>query len=694
MLIPLVLGLSVFALAVAVGLARWVLRQDNGTPQMRTVSDAIQEGAAAFLRRQYRTIFGLSIVLAVLIFVLYAFFRTPHPGEPSATTMAAWTTLSFVFGAVCSGVAGLIGMFVAVRANIRTASAARSSLNRALQIALRGGAVSGLFVVAMSLLGVGGLYTIVHALDVVPAERIPLLIVGYGFGASFVALFAQLGGGIYTKAADVGADLVGKVEAGIPEDDPRNPAVIADLVGDNVGDCAGRGADLFESTAAENIGAMILGAGLAAANPTAFGGVAMLGVILFPLVVRAFGLVASIIGILIVKAREDEDPMHALNRGYMATAVLAAVGFTAGTWWLLNPVGAPDAWWHFALCGVIGIATSIAFVYITQYYTEYRYRPVKSIAAASVTGPATNIIAGFAVALECTALPTFAIGTAIIASYKIGVSSGLEHAGLFGTAVATMGMLGTAAYILAMDTFGPITDNAGGVIEMSHQPEDIRRRTDRLDAVGNTTKALTKGYAIGSAALAAFLLFSAYLDEIRALGSPLAAVDISKPEVFVGGLLGAMLVFWFSALAIGAVTRAAVSVIQEVRRQFQADPGILKGTSKPDYGRAVDIVTIGALKEMVAPGLLAVGMPIAVGLVFKLFHVGGEAVAAFLMVGTIGGILLATMLNNGGGAWDNAKKFIETGEYGGKGSPAHKAGVVGDTVGDPFKDTEIGRAHV
>ncbi len=694
MLIPLVLGLSVFALAVAVGLARWVLRQDNGTPQMRTVSDAIQEGAAAFLRRQYRTIFGLSIVLAVLIFVLYAFFRTPHPGEPSATTMAAWTTLSFVFGAVCSGVAGLIGMFVAVRANIRTASAARSSLNRALQIALRGGAVSGLFVVAMSLLGVGGLYTIVHALDVVPAERIPLLIVGYGFGASFVALFAQLGGGIYTKAADVGADLVGKVEAGIPEDDPRNPAVIADLVGDNVGDCAGRGADLFESTAAENIGAMILGAALAAANPTAFGGVAMLGVILFPLVVRAFGLVASIIGILIVKAREDEDPMHALNRGYMATAVLAAVGFTAGTWWLLNPVGAPDAWWHFALCGVIGIATSIAFVYITQYYTEYRYRPVKSIAAASVTGPATNIIAGFAVALECTALPTFAIGTAIIASYKIGVSSGLEHAGLFGTAVATMGMLGTAAYILAMDTFGPITDNAGGVIEMSHQPEDIRRRTDRLDAVGNTTKALTKGYAIGSAALAAFLLFSAYLDEIRALGSPLAAVDISKPEVFVGGLLGAMLVFWFSALAIGAVTRAAVSVIQEVRRQFQANPGILKGTSKPDYGRAVDIVTIGALKEMVAPGLLAVGMPIAVGLVFKLFHVGGEAVAAFLMVGTIGGILLATMLNNGGGAWDNAKKFIETGEYGGKGSPAHKAGVVGDTVGDPFKDTAGPSLHV
>src|SRR5256714_503718 len=325
----------------------------------------------------------------------------------------------------------------------------------------------------------------------------------------------------------------------------------------------------------------------------------------------------------------------------MGPAVLAAAGFGGGTYWLLNPAAFPAAWWHFALCGVIGIATSIAFVYITQYYTEYRYRPVKSIAAASVTGPATNIIAGFAVALECTALPTFTISAAIIASYKLGASSGLAHSGLFGTAVATMGMLGTAAYILAMDTFGPITDNAGGIIEMSHQPENIRRRTDRLDAVGNTTKALTKGYAIGSAALAAFLLFSAYLDEVAALGSPLASVDISKPEVFVGGLLGAMLVFWFSALAISAVTKAAVSVIQEVRRQFQADPGILKGTSRPDYGRAVDIVTVGALKAMVAPGLLAVGMPIVVGLVFKvLFHVGAETVASFLMVGTMGDLIM------------------------------------------------------
>src|SRR5438445_380716 len=444
MLIVLVLGLSVLALVVAWGLRGYVLRQDNGTADMRKISDAIQEGAEAFLRRQYRTIGSLSIALGVLIYVLYAFFRKPHPDEPAAGTLALTTTLSFLFGALCSGVAGIVGMYVAVRSNIRSASAARTSLNKALQIALRGGAVSGLFVVAMSLFGVGLLYTVLEALHFEPT-KIPLMIVGYGFGASFVALFAQLGGGIYTKAADVGADLVGKVEAGIPEDDPRNPAVIADLVGDNVGDCAGRGADLFESTAAENIGAMILGSGLALANPGVFSPAQVVGLMLFPLVARAFGLVASIIGVLLVKAREDEDPMHALNRGYMWTAVLAAAGFVGGTYWLLNPPAFPAAWWHFALCGVIGIATSIAFVYITQYYTEYRYRPVKTIAAASVTGPATNIIAGFAVALECTALPTFTISAAIIASYKLGASSGLAHAGLFGTAVATMGMRGTAA---------------------------------------------------------------------------------------------------------------------------------------------------------------------------------------------------------------------------------------------------------
>src|SRR5881396_455064 len=405
--LPLVLGISVLSLGVAGWLARHVLAADTGKPEMRKISDAIRVGAEAFLARQYRTIGLLSLVAAVVIFAFY-FANSDVKNIAEMGRGTAWKiTLSFVTGALCSAIAGYIGMYVSIRANIRTAAAAMRSLDRALQIALRGGAVSGLSVVSMSLLGVGGLFYFFGGMQ--DYQHVPLQIVGFAFGASFVALFAQLGGGIYTKAADVGADLVGKVEAGIPEDDPRNPAVIADLVGDNVGDCAGRGADLFESTAAENIGAMILGSGLALANPGVFSPAQVVGLMLFPLVARAFGLVASIIGVLLVKAREDEDPMHALNRGYMWTAVLAAAGFVGGTYWLLNPAGHPAAWWHFALCGVIGIATSIAFVYITQYYTEYRYRPVKSIAAASVTGPATNIIAGFAVALECTALPTFTI---------------------------------------------------------------------------------------------------------------------------------------------------------------------------------------------------------------------------------------------------------------------------------------------
>jgi K(+)-stimulated pyrophosphate-energized sodium pump len=417
------------------------------------------------------------------------------------------------------------------------------------------------------------------------------------------------------------------------------------------------------------------------------------------LVARAFGLIASIVGVIIVKTEEKGDPMAALNRGYYITSALAIAGFFVATNWLLavDPVkypGAESAWLYFFFCGVIGIAMAQAFVYITQYYTEYKYRPVKAIAEASQTGPATNIIAGMAVGLECTAIPVVVISVAILGSYYLGNLSGVPHAGLFGTAVATMGMLGTAAYILAMDTFGPITDNAGGIIEMSGQPEEVRRKTDRLDAVGNTTKALTKGYAIGSAALAAFLLFSAYLDEVAHYGSKLESVNIAKPEVFVGGLLGAMLVFLFSALAIRAVGKAAYYVINEVRRQFKENPNILKGTAKPDYGRCVDIVTIGALKEMVLPGMLAVFMPVVVGLIFRQFGVGAEAVAALLMVGTIAGILMATFLNNSGGAWDNAKKFIETGAYGGKGSDTHKAAVVGDTVGDPFKDTAGPSLHV
>jgi K(+)-stimulated pyrophosphate-energized sodium pump len=690
-MIVFVLLISLGSLLFAGFLARYVLNCDSGTSAMQEISNAIREGAEAFMARQNKTILGLAGLLALLIFVLYGFVRSPNPADPvSPLELAFWTTLSFVLGALCSVIAGYIGMWVSIRANIRTAAAVRTSLNDALRVALRGGAVSGLFVVAMSLLGVGGLYALLDLLGHDP-QKIPFTIVGYGFGASFVALFAQLGGGIYTKAADVGADLVGKVEAGIPEDDPRNPAVIADLVGDNVGDCAGRGADLFESTAAENIGAMILGVGL-------FPYFGLKG-ILFPLIARALGLVASIVGIMVVKTDEKGDAMAALNRGYYVTSALALGGFFVATRWLLSVdpsvhPQAQSAWFYFFICGFIGIATSQAFVYITQYYTEYKYRPVQSIAQASQTGPATNVIAGIAVGLECTAVPVVVISVAILASFYLGNMSGVPHAGLFGTAVATMGMLGTAAYILAMDTFGPITDNAGGIVEMSHQPEDVRRKTDRLDAVGNTTKALTKGYAIGSAALAAFLLFSAYMDEVAHYGHRLESVNIAKPEIFVGGLLGAMLVFLFSALAIRAVGKAAFYVINEVRAQFRENPGILQGTVKPDYRRCVDIVTVGALKEMVLPGVIAVGMPIAVGLIFRLLNVGAEAVAALLMIGTIAGILMATFLNNSGGAWDNAKKYIESGQLGGKGSETHKAAVVGDTVGDPFKDTAGPSLHV
>ena len=695
--LPLIMVFSIGSLFVAGYLMSWVLKRDTGTSAMQAISNAIKEGAEAFLRRQNTTIGLLAVLLAAVIFILYAFVRSHHSFDPvpTALNLAFWTTLSFVLGAACSVFAGYVGMWISIRTNIRTASAARTSLNDALRTALRGGAVSGLLVVSMSLLGVGGLYYLVSRLTSVPSAQIPLLIVGYGFGASFVALFAQLGGGIYTKAADVGADLVGKVEAGIPEDDPRNPAVIADLVGDNVGDCAGRGADLFESTAAENIGAMILGATLATAAeranmPFAAG---IVGVMLFPLVARAFGLLASIVGIFLVKTREDQDPMQALNRGYYVTSALAIAGFFVATKWLLFNAQNPDAWWKYFICGIVGVLTSIAFVYITQYYTEYRYRPVQEIAEASQTGPATNAITGLAIGFECTIMPVIAISIAILSSYKIGIWA-MPGGGLFGTAVATMGMLGTAAYILAMDTFGPITDNAGGIVEMSRQPEEVRKKTDRLDSVGNTTKALTKGYAIGSAALAAFLLFSAYLDELGNYGAKLESVNLAKPEVFVGGLLGAMLVFFFSGLAIKAVGRAATVVIQDVRAQFKEHPGIMQGTEKPDYGRTVDIVTRGALKQMILPGLVAVGTPIAVGLVFKQMGVGAEAVAALLMVGTITGIVVATFLNNAGGAWDNAKKYIETGAYGGKGSATHKAAVVGDTIGDPFKDTAGPSLHV
>ena len=722
------IGVALLALAVAFVMARAVIASDSGTLEMQAISNAIREGAEAFLKRQYQTIGMIALLLAVLVFVGYHL-------SPRTAPYAAKTVISFLVGAVCSGLAGFTGMYCSIRANIRTASAARTSLDRALKMSLRGGAVTGLVVVALSLLGVSSLFLLFGGLT--DPQGVPYQLVGFGFGASLVALFAQLGGGIYTKAADVGADLVGKVEAGIPEDDPRNPAVIADLVGDNVGDCAGRGADIFESTAAENVGAMILGAAL---YPV-FG----LKGILFPLIVLAINLIASIVGVFVVKTTEEEDPMAAMNRGFYVTSGLALIGFAGAIYTMLN---GPQVQWLWLLgCGVVGLITAFLFVWITQYYTEAKYRPVQSIVKASLTGPATNIISGLAVGMETPAMPVVVISAALLLSYYFGVR-GLASVpeisdyakGIYGTAIATMGMLSCAAYILAMDTFGPITDNAGGIIEMSNQPDAIRDRTDKLDSAGNTTKALTKGYAVGSASLAAFLLFSAYLEEIRKLvadkidAAKLAGIATSMPRhwdftninlaqipVFVGALLGAMLTYLFSSLAIKAVGRTAQMVVQDVRDQFKENPGIMLGTSKPNYARCVNIVTTAALREMVVPGLLAVGLPVAVGLIFKHFSqsyqatasidsiggslvptiagkavnlVGAEAVAGLLMVGTISGVLLAMLMNNGGGAWDNAKKYIETGQYGGKKSDAHKAAVVGDTVGDPFKDTAGPSLHV
>src|SRR5713226_9339128 len=685
-LVWIVPAVGFLAILFAIWLAKDVLSRDPGTPAMQQVAGMIFEGAMAFLNRQYRTIGTLAVVTAVVIGILVGVFA-------HNSVEGILTGIAFILGALCSSVAGYIGMYVSVRSNLRTASAATRSLPEAINVALRGGAVSGFLVTALSLLGVAGIFGLYSSVLGHPAADTPFLIVGFGFGASFVALFAQLGGGIYTKAADVGADLVGKVEAGIPEDDPRNAAVIADLVGDNVGDCAGRGADLFESTAAENIGAMILGVALyVATGNTSW--------VFFPLVVRSVGIIASMVGIMAVAVGDVTDPQRKLDQGYWAMTVIAAIGIIGTVWVML------DGNYWFALAGLTGLLTSVAFVYITQYYTAGNWRPVQELARASRTGPATNIISGVAVGFESTGITAIIISIALGASYFFGtqaasltpaLATGNVNPGLFGTAVATMGMLTTVAYILSMDTFGPITDNAGGIAQFAQAPEDVRHITDVLDGVGNTTKALTKGYAVGSAALAAFLLFSAYLDEIKkATGVATYSVDLSKVQVFIGGFLGLMLIFFFSSLAIRAVGKAAGTIIEEVRRQFREHPGIMLGTERPDYARAVDITAQAGLREMVLPGLLAVLFPIVVGLVLR-----AEAAAAFLMVGTMGGILMATVLNNSGGTWDNAKKFIELGQLKGaeglvlgKGTDAHAASVVGDTVGDPFKDTAGPSLHV
>ncbi|HEX5480047.1 MAG TPA: sodium-translocating pyrophosphatase [Dehalococcoidia bacterium] len=755
----------------ALWLARDVLSRDTGTPAMQEIADMIFEGAMAFLSRQYKTIAAMAIATAVILGLVvagvsegvHALSFDPNAAQPRLAltfeqhvVVGRWeegllTAIAFLVGAACSALAGYIGMFIAVRSNLRTAAAAQKSLKDAITVALRGGAVSGFLVIALNLLGVSGIFLVYSRILGNPPQITPFLIVGFAFGASFVALFAQLGGGIYTKAADVGADLVGKVEAGIPEDDPRNAAVVADLVGDNVGDCAGRGADLFESMSAENIGAMILG-------------IAMFEVthhiewIMFPLVLRSFGIIATMVGLVSVPFFADpdpnskQDPMTPLNNGFYVVTALCVVGLFISTYVMMG-----NNWFWFFGCGIVGLLTGIAFVYITQYYTAGSWRPVQEIANASRTGPATNIIIGTAVGFETTALTAIAIGAALVCSFALGAQADLGPSipgftsGIYGTAVATMAMLMSAAYILSMDTFGPITDNAGGITEMSGAPEHAREITDKLDAVGNTTKALTKGYAVASAGLAAFLLFSAFLDKIKetlklAPTSSLP-IDLSQVDVFVGGLLGAMLVFLFSSLAIRAVGNAGGKIIEEVRRQFRNDPGIMAGTSRPDYRAAVDITAKAALREMIAPGLLVVLLPVVVGLIFRFARhasvtipspvqgvapttvndaSGWLAVTGVLIIGTIAGILMATVLNNGGGAWDNAKKFIESGglkevpvpqpvssggggtatatlvqgngvgdvKVLGKGSEAHKAAVVGDTVGDPFKDTAGPSLHV
>ncbi|XP_052116064.1 pyrophosphate-energized membrane proton pump 2 [Arachis duranensis] len=734
-IIVFVISICILSFLVSIYLTKWVLAKDEGPPEMVQVTlfpmlnflcpapTNTLDLYSLLLNSGLHFGYWVLFVMSLTSYLGYGSFLPPFTCSYMScmfcfrSTSAYITVAAFLLGALCSGIAGYVGMWVSVRANVRVSSAARRSAREALQVATRAGGLSAIIVVGMAVIGIAVLYATfyvwlgVDSPGSMKVTDLPLLLVGYGFGASFVALFAQLGGGIYTKAADVGADLVGKVEQGIPEDDPRNPAVIADLVGDNVGDCAARGADLFESIAAEIISAMILGGTMAQRckieDPSGF--------ILFPLVVHSFDLVVSSVGIFSIRGTREsgvmapiEDPMTILQKGYSVTIVLAVVAFALSTRWLLYTEQAPSAWFNFALCGLVGIITAYVFVWITKYYTDYKHEPVRTLALSSSTGHGTNIIAGVSLGLESTALPVLVISVAIISAYWLGQTCGLVDetgnpiGGLFGTAVATMGMLSTAAYILTMDMFGPIADNAGGIVEMSQQPESVREITDVLDAVGNTTKATTKGFAIGSAALASFLLFSAYMDEVAAFAhQPFKQVDIAVPEVFVGGLLGSMLIFVFSAWACSAVGRTAQEVVNEVRRQFIERPGIMDYKEKPDYGRCVAIVASASLREMIKPGALAIISPIVVGFLFRILGyytghplLGAKVVASLLMFATVAGILMALFLNTAGGAWDNAKKYIETGALGGKGSDAHKAAVTGDTVGDPFKDTAGPSLHV
>ncbi len=644
---------GIIGLIFAGYLVLYILKLDAGSDRMKEIASAIQEGAKAYLNRQYRTVAVIAVILTILI----------------ALAINTETAVAFILGAVMSAAAGYLGMNISVRSNVRCANAAKEGLQKALRVAFRGGAVTGISVASLALLGVSGLY-IAFGGDLNAVDKI----VGFGFGASLISLFARIGGGIYTKAADVGTDLVGKVEAGIPEDDPRNPGVIADNVGDNVGDCAGMAADLFETYAVTALGAMLIGVTVIKTYPNA---------VTYPLVLGAAAIIASIIGTFFVKLGKSGDIMGAMYKGAIVAAVISAILFYIITQVLMNG----DIGLFISALAGLGVMASI--IIITEYYTATTHAPVKDIANASVTGPGTNIITGLAVGLQSTALPALVICAGIMVSYLAVGGASNPVIGLYGIAIAAAAMLSVTGIIISIDSYGPITDNAGGIAEMAELPKEVRDVTDPLDAVGNTTKAVTKGYAIGSAALGALALYAAYSAEITKLraGQPLA-LELSDPLVLVGLFIGGMIPFLFASFLMRAVGRAASTLVTEIRRQFREIVGIMEGKAKPDYGRCVDIVTIAAQKEMVVPGLLAVLSPLVVG-----FVLGPAALGGLLIGVIISGLMLALMMTTGGAAWDNAKKYIEAGNLGGKrlpdGSknPTHAAAVVGDTVGDPTKDT-------